>query len=90
MRSYLMKVRANLAHVSVIFSPISRIYIVRVKYLNWYLMDKTTGHHCPRCGLESLNIYYEEGSDLQLGVHCQNCGLKGYFMNGRLVQLATA
>jgi len=53
-------------------------------------MDKTTGHSCPRCGQESLDIYYEEGSDLQLGVRCQNCGLKGYFMNERLVQLATA
>jgi len=53
-------------------------------------MDKTTGHSCPRCGMESLSIYYEEGADLQLGVGCQSCGLKGYFINGKLVQLATA
>jgi len=53
-------------------------------------MDKTSGHICPRCGVEALNIYYEEGSDLQLGAKCDECGLKGFFMNGKLVELATA
>ena len=54
------------------------------------VMDKITGHLCPRCGFESLNIYYEEGSDLQLGARCDSCGLKGFFVQGKLVQLATA
>ena len=53
-------------------------------------MDKTTGHLCPRCRLESLNIYYEERSDLQLGARCDECGLKGFYVNSKLVQLATA
>jgi DNA-directed RNA polymerase subunit RPC12/RpoP len=52
-------------------------------------MDKTEGHLCPRCGMKTLNIYYEEGSDLQLGARCDECGLKGFFMNGKLVPLAT-
>ena len=52
-------------------------------------MDKTTGNTCPRCGLKTLNIYYEEGSDLQLGARCDECGLKGFFMNDKLVPLAT-
>jgi DNA-directed RNA polymerase subunit RPC12/RpoP len=51
-------------------------------------MEKIEGHLCPRCGQKTLNIYYEEGSDLQLGAHCDECGLKGFFMNGKLVPLA--
>jgi hypothetical protein len=39
--------------------------------------------------MKSLNIYYEEASDLQLGARCDECGLKGFFMNGKLVPLAT-
>jgi hypothetical protein len=58
-------------------------------YSSWYVMDKTEGNLCPRCGLKTLSIYYEEGSDLQLGAHCDECGLKGFFMNGKLVPLAT-
>jgi ribosomal protein L37E len=52
-------------------------------------MEKETGLVCPRCGQESLNVYYEEGSDLQLGATCNSCNLKGFFMNGELIQLAT-
>jgi DNA-directed RNA polymerase subunit RPC12/RpoP len=52
-------------------------------------MEKIEGHLCPRCGLETLDVYYEEGSDLQLGARCEECGLKGFFMNGKLVPLAT-
>jgi len=52
-------------------------------------LDKIEGGTCPRCGQKSLDVYYEEGSDLQLGAHCGVCGLKGFFMNGKLVQLAT-
>ncbi|MGA2972019.1 MAG: hypothetical protein ABSE39_05270 [Candidatus Bathyarchaeia archaeon] len=52
-------------------------------------MEKEIGHPCPRCGLNSLSVYYEDGADLQLGASCDGCGLKGFFMNGRLVQLAT-
>jgi DNA-directed RNA polymerase subunit RPC12/RpoP len=50
-------------------------------------MDKIEGQYCPRCGVKALNIYYEEGSDLQLGASCDECGLKGFFMNSKLVPL---
>jgi DNA-directed RNA polymerase subunit RPC12/RpoP len=52
-------------------------------------LDKTIGDLCPRCGQRTLSIYYEEGSDLQLGARCEECGLKGFFVNGKLVPLAT-
>jgi len=51
-------------------------------------MEKETGLLCPRCGLETLNVYYEEGGDTELGAICNDCGLKGFFMNDKLVQLA--
>jgi len=53
-------------------------------------MEKTTGNSCPRCGLETLNIYYDDGADSQLGAACDTCGLRGFFANGELVQLALA
>lgn len=53
-------------------------------------MEKTTGDVCPRCGSASLNVYYEDFSDEQLGALCDSCSLKGFFMNGKLVPLATA
>ncbi len=52
-------------------------------------MEKTIGNVCPRCGMESLNVYYEEDSDVQLGASCGECRLKGFFMNDRLVLTAT-
>jgi hypothetical protein len=51
-------------------------------------MEKETGLLCPRCGLETLNVSYEEGGDMELGAICSDCGLKGFFMNGKLVQIA--
>ena len=54
------------------------------------VMDKTSGHRCPRCGLEAFNIYYEEGADLELGACCDDCGLRGFFVKGQLVELAPA
>jgi DNA-directed RNA polymerase subunit RPC12/RpoP len=53
-------------------------------------MDKTTGHLCPRCGLEVFNIYYEEEADLELGASCDGCGLRGFFVRGKLVELTPA
>ncbi len=53
-------------------------------------MDKQTGNSCPRCGTDLLNIFYEDGADLQLAATCDSCGLRGYFVNGKLIQLATA
>ncbi len=53
-------------------------------------LDKTTGDVCPRCGLQTLTIYYEDEADLQLGARCEECGLKGFFMNGKLVQIVNA
>lgn len=51
-------------------------------------MEKETGSLCPRCGLETLNVYYEDEGDMQLGASCDGCGLKGFFMNGKLIPLA--
>ena len=53
-------------------------------------MDKIGGDLCPRCGLKALAIYYEDETDLQLGARCEERGLKGFFMNRKLVQVATA
>jgi hypothetical protein len=65
---------------------------VRAKiYLNLVNgMDKMSGNSCPRCGANDLNIFYEDGVDLQLAATCDQCSLRGYFVNGKLVQLATA
>jgi DNA-directed RNA polymerase subunit RPC12/RpoP len=53
-------------------------------------LEKTSGNFCPRCGAKTLNIFYEDGIDLELGATCDECGLRGLFVHGRLVQLATA
>lgn len=53
-------------------------------------MDKTSGHSCPRCGAMSLDIFYEDDGDLELGAVCEECGFRGFSLNGKLVQLATA
>jgi hypothetical protein len=53
-------------------------------------MEKTTGNICPRCGLETLNMYYDDGADLELGALCDSCGLKGFFAEGKLVPLVLA
>mgnify|MGYP001114174962 CR=1 FL=1 len=53
-------------------------------------VDKTSGHACPRCGAKALNIFYEDDVDLQLGATCDECGFRGFSLNGKLVQLATA
>jgi len=53
-------------------------------------MEKTTGNSCPRCGLATLNIYYDDGADLQLGAVCDSCGLRGVFTNDKLVPLLLA
>ncbi|MGA2628313.1 MAG: hypothetical protein ABSF63_14775 [Candidatus Bathyarchaeia archaeon] len=52
-------------------------------------MDKDAGNLCPRCGNRSLDIYSEEGADIQHGACCEECGLKGFFVNGKLVQMVT-
>jgi uncharacterized protein (DUF983 family) len=53
-------------------------------------MEKTTGNSCPRCGQGTLNIYYDDDADLQLGALCDSCGLKGFFTGGKLIPLALA
>jgi DNA-directed RNA polymerase subunit RPC12/RpoP len=53
-------------------------------------MEKTTGNACPRCGSQTLNIYYDDGADLELGALCDSCGLKGFFSGGKLVPLVLA
>ena len=52
-------------------------------------MEKTSGNACPRCGANTLNIFYEDGVDLELGATCDDCGFRGLFVNGKLLQLAT-
>ena len=51
-------------------------------------MDVETQKECPNCGRPTLSVYYEENTDLQLGAVCSYCGLKGFYMNGKLLQLA--
>lgn len=53
-------------------------------------MEKTSDQLCPRCGRVSLAIYYSDESDLKLGAVCGYCGLKGYYVGGELIALATA
>jgi Zn ribbon nucleic-acid-binding protein len=53
-------------------------------------LEKSSGNHCPRCGADALNIFYEDGVGLELGATCDECGLRGVFVNGKLVELATA
>ena len=55
-----------------------------------FVMEKSTGNSCPKCGFRSLNIYYEDGCDTQLGAMCEACGLKGFFMSNALVPVALA
>jgi len=51
-------------------------------------LEKEIGSECPRCGLLSLNVYYDDDSDSAIGAKCENCGLKGFFMKEELVPLA--
>lgn len=53
-------------------------------------MEKTTGDSCPKCGLSTLNTYYEDGSDDELGAMCDNRGLKAFYVGGKLVPLVVA
>jgi hypothetical protein len=53
-------------------------------------LEKIGGDLYPRCGLRALAIYYEDETDLQLGARCEEFALKGFFMNGKLVQVAIA
>lgn len=53
-------------------------------------MDKVPGDVCPRCRLQTLTIYYEEETDLELGAMCEECGFKGFYVNDKLVQVVTA
>jgi len=50
-------------------------------------LEKEIGSECPRCGLLSLNVYYDDDSDSAIGAKCENCGLKGLFMKDELVPL---
>jgi transcription elongation factor Elf1 len=53
-------------------------------------LEKESGNTCPRCGANALNIFYGDGADLDLCAICDECGLRGLFVNGKLVELATA
>jgi len=50
-------------------------------------MERSNGSVCPKCLRMSLDVYYEEDSDLRLGAICRTCGLKGYFSEDRLVPM---
>ena len=51
-------------------------------------LEKEIGSECPKCGLLSLNVYYEDDCDSAIGAKCENCGFKGFFMKEGLVPLA--
>ena len=51
-------------------------------------LEKTSGDLCPRCGLQTLTIYYEDDTDLQLGARCEECDFKGFYMRGKLIKAA--
>jgi len=51
-------------------------------------MEKEIGAECPKCGLLSLNLYYDDECDSPLGAKCDNCGFKGFYMMQDLVPLA--
>jgi Zn ribbon nucleic-acid-binding protein len=51
-------------------------------------LEKSSGNACPRCRANTLNIFYEDGVDLELGATCDECGLRGLYVNNKLVQLA--
>jgi hypothetical protein len=50
-------------------------------------LEKETGSQCPKCGLLSLTLYYEDEGDLPIGAKCDNCAFKGFFMREDLVPL---
>jgi len=51
-------------------------------------MEKEIGAECPKCGLLSLNQYYDDYADSPLGAKCDNCGFTGFYMKQGLVPLA--
>ena len=51
-------------------------------------MEKEIGAECPKCGLLSLNLYYDDYGDSPLGAKCDNCGFRGFYMKEDLVPLA--
>jgi len=71
--------------------PIYRLSGTRIEFEpDVFVMEKSTGNSCPKCGTRTLNIYYEDGCDVQLGAMCETCGLKGFFMSNSLVPVALA
>jgi len=71
--------------------PIYIVYGSRFEFKSdVFVMEKSTGNSCPKCGARSLNIYYEDGCDIQLGAMCEACGLKGFFMSNALVPVPLA
>ena len=51
-------------------------------------MEKEIGSECPKCGLLSLDVYYDDYCDSAIGARCGNCGFRGFFMKEELVPLA--
>jgi predicted RNA-binding Zn-ribbon protein involved in translation (DUF1610 family) len=51
-------------------------------------LEKELRADCPKCGLTSLNLYYEERCDSPFGAQCHNCGFIGVFTKEHLVPLA--
>ena len=60
----------------------------KVPQRGWGSLEKTSGDLCPRCGLQTLTIYYEDDTDLQLGARCEECDFKGFYMRGKLIKVA--
>ncbi len=53
-------------------------------------MEKASGNLCPRCNRATLNVYYEEDSDLKIAAVCENCNIRGYFVGAKLVPMLYA
>ncbi|MGA2791604.1 MAG: hypothetical protein ABSF00_12665 [Candidatus Bathyarchaeia archaeon] len=51
-------------------------------------MEKEIGAECPKCGLLSLNLYYDDDGDSPLGAKCDNCSFRGFYVKEDLVPLA--
>jgi len=57
------------------------------------LESEELGETCPRCGSPSLKVFYPDHADGELGAVCKNplgCTFKGFYVNGRLVELVEA
>ena len=51
-------------------------------------MEKEVGRECPKCGRNTLNVYFERGARWPIGAKCDFCRFTGVFMKDELVPFA--